>query len=261
MNFSFGIITSGQETERVQNVIQSIESLCIPNYEILVVGDEGIIGDKVKIVDYDESIQNMWITKKKNLITDNAQYDNIVYTHDYISFLPGWYRGFLEYGDDFEICMNTMLNNDGSRFADWCLDAMLDMKIFGEEKNRKLIPYDMCSKRDFSKIMYISGAYWVAKRDVMKRFPLNEKHLWGQSEDVEWSHRVRKHIKFEFNKNSCVQIIKNKKMGYRIFSDDTKNTLLNLSGEELTRLHNFTNMAWQNNPENISRFEKNNDNS
>jgi len=239
VNFSFGIITSGQETERVENVIQSIEDLCIPNYEIIVVGDPNVKGARVKIVDFDESVQNMWITKKKNLVTDHAVYENIVYTHDYITFHPGWYEGFMKFGNDYDICMNVMTNKDGSRYADWCLDAMLDMSFFGEEKNRKLIPYDMCFSKDLSKIMYISGAYWVAKKQIMKKFPLNEKHSWGQSEDVEWSHRIRRSVSFKFNKNSSVQIVKNKRMGYQIFSDRTKQILLNFSDKEIMHLHHL----------------------
>ena len=256
MDFSFGIITSGKETERVEHVIKSIEDLNIPNYEIIVVGDSNVSGAKTKTIDFDESVQDMWITKKKNIVTKNAIYENIVYTHDYIAFHPNWYYGFLRHGDDYEVCMNVMLNKDGSRYADWCLDAMLDMSLFGEEKNRKLIPYDMCDRIDLSKLMYISGAYWIAKKSVMKKFPLNELHSWGQSEDVEWSHRIRKHIKFKFNKDSTVQIIKHKRMGYQEFSDKTKQRLLSLTDEEVKKLHDISGEAWRKNPENISAKEK-----
>ena len=250
MDFSFGIITSGQETERVQSTIQSIEDLNIPTYEIIVVGDSSVGGNKVKIVDFDESIRPMWITKKKNLITNHAAYNNIVYAHDYLIFCPGWYQGFLNHGDDFEICMNVILNKDGSRYADWCLDAMLDMELFGEVKNGKLIPYELVGVKDLSKIMYISGAYWVAKKDFMLRFPLNEDHAWGESEDVEWSHRIRKETTLRFNPKSSVALSKQKRMGYRLLSHRTMAILSNLSENNIEKFHRISNEKWQYNLEN-----------
>ena len=39
--------------------------------------------------------------------------------------------------------------------------------------------------------MYISGAYWVAKKHVMEAEPLNEDLKHSEAEDVEWSLRVR----------------------------------------------------------------------
>ena len=74
--------------------------------------------------------------------------------------------------------------------------------------NACLLPYDVSN---LSKYMYISGAYWVAKKYVMEEFPLNENLVWGESEDVEWSKRIREVYKFSFNKYSktFLQKIKN----------------------------------------------------
>jgi len=38
--------------------------------------------------------------------------------------------------------------------------------------------------------MYIPGNFWVAKKNIMQKYPLNENLLWGQAEDIEWSKRV-----------------------------------------------------------------------
>jgi hypothetical protein len=62
--------------------------------------------------------------------------------------------------------------------------------------------------------MYFSGSYWVAKKEVMEEFPLNEDLLWGQSEDVEWSKRIREKYNFSINENSKVKLLKYK---YPIF--------------------------------------------
>jgi hypothetical protein len=68
-----------------------------------------------------------------------------------------------------------------------------------------LIPYDMLN---LTKYMYISGSYWISKKYVMEKYPLNEKLTWGHGEDVEWSKIVREIYDFDMNQNSSVSIIK-----------------------------------------------------
>ena len=205
MDFTFGIVTGGNNDMVIDKIIDSIEKQNILNYEIIIVGNSGIKRKNTNVIFFDETKKHMWITKKKNIITQNAKYENIVYLHDYIEFCDGWYDGFLKNGDDFKICMNKIINYDGTRFRDWTLwayDAEYIIKSRGF-----IIPYDMTN---LSKIMYISGAYWVAKKDIMIKYPLNEELCWGQSEDVEWSSRIRTEINFTINEHSSVKLMKQK---------------------------------------------------
>jgi hypothetical protein len=204
MNFTFGIITSGNNLNNINIIIDSIEKQNIPNYEIIIVGGEHIERKNVIHVTFDENIKKMWITKKKNIITNLAKYDNIVYMHDYIKLNNDWYSGFLKYGNDFKICMTIILNIDNSRYRDWTLWAD-DMENIVQR--RFLIPYSITH---LSKYMYISGAYWVAKKHIMLEFPLNENLSWGEGEDVEWSKRIRQKYDFSINANSSVKLLKYK---------------------------------------------------
>jgi hypothetical protein len=205
MDFTFGIITGGGNDSVILNIIESIEQQNIPNYEIIIVGGCSIKRDYVKLLPFNESDKHGWITKKKNLITNNSKYDNIVYTHDYIKFNDGWYEGQLKSGDDYKIRMDKILTREGGRFRDWCIwpknDNVMD-SIIGRQC---LIPYDVVH---LSKYMYISGSYWIAKKNVMVEFPLNESLTWGQGEDVQWSKEVRLKYDFSMNVNSTVQILK-----------------------------------------------------
>ena len=70
-----------------------------------------------------------------------------------------------------------------------------------------LLPYD----EEYYQNLCTSGAYWVAKKNIMNKYKLNENLTWGQGEDVEWSHRIRKKNKFKFNINSSVTF-QNKKI-------------------------------------------------
>lgn len=201
INFSFGIITGGFNDHMLSIVVDSIRHLNIPNYEIIIVGNTNVKADIN--IPFDESSKPMWITKKKNIITNSAKYNNIVYLHDYIIFESNWYNGFKQFGDDFDVCMNIIENFDGSRFRDWCI---WDPSRLGNP-GPGLIPY---SVSDLSKFMYISGSYWVAKKNIMLEFPLNESLIWGQGEDVIWSKQVSSKYNFTMNINSKVRLLKQK---------------------------------------------------
>lgn len=207
MDFTFGIVTGGGCDDRIRIIISSIEAMSIPNYEVLIVGSSEVSGKNVKQIPFDESVKKAWITKKKNLITSSAKYENIVYLHDYVTFEKNWYIGFTEFGNDFDAVICKIQNLDGSRYRDWCLwhrnHSFLDWIVF---PNRTLIPYDF---NDISSHLYFSGTFWVAKKKLMEAFPLNEELIAGEAEDVEWSKRVQKFTQLKINSRSEVSFLKN----------------------------------------------------
>lgn len=217
MDFTFGIITGGSNNhreslnsqevvDRIHKIIKSIELQNIPHYEIIIVGGADIYNNftNIKHISFDENQKQGWITKKKNLITQNAVYDNLVIMHDYIEFEPEWYKGFLKFGNDWDICMNVVNNIEGGRWIDW---------LSNHGNYHTLIPYDTKDKT-----MYVSGAYWVAKKSFMEEYPLNEKLLWGEGEDIEWSNRWINKKTYKMNTNSSVKCCKKDKIYSVIFS-------------------------------------------
>jgi hypothetical protein len=205
MKFTFGIITHKDSEEFINQIIDSIEKEKIPNYEIIIVGEFNNLREKCIVVPFDETIKRAWITRKKNIITNLAQYENIVYLHDYIKLEEGWYEGQLKAGNDFKIRMDKIINFNGERYRDFCIwphNGNYMDNIIGRDA---LIPYYITH---LSKYMYISGSYWVAKKSVMEEFPLNENLCWGEGEDVLWSKEVRNFHSFNMNTNSSVKIMK-----------------------------------------------------
>jgi hypothetical protein len=220
MKFTFGIITAGTSDESLNLVIDSIERQNIPEYQILVVGNSQVSRKNTFIIPFDESIRPGWITRKKNIVTINSRYENVVYTHDYVLFEDDWYEGFLKFGDDFKICINKFVNPDYSRFRDWVIwphnDNFMDSIVL---PNREcLIPYDMTH---LSRYQYISGTYWVAKRYVMEDHPLDDNLLHCQGEDVEWSKRVRQKYDFSMNPYSTVKSLKFKDPAFNVAGEET----------------------------------------
>lgn len=206
MDFSFCIITDGSDVakERIKETISSIEALNIPNYEILCIGGdsefEDITNENFKKFKFNEKIKPIWLTKKKNDIAKLSKYDNLVIFHDYYVFDKEWYNGYLKIKEQFlscDICSNPILLIDGQRdYVDW---VTWDHPVYGKQKS---INYENST---MTKYQYISGGYFVVKRNFFINNPLNEELVATQEEDVEWSLRIRDFCKIIFNKNSYVQ--------------------------------------------------------
>lgn len=211
MRFTFGICSSGQNFEKV---VDSIVKQNIPEYEIIVVGGQAPTRDNVHYITFDESTKPGWITAKKNLITGFASYENIVYMHDYVALKDDWYEGFLKFGGNWDVCMTRVENFDGERNLDWYINYN-DLTLPNGEQ---LLPYTHIK---YSKMMYIPGFYWVAKKSLMEEFPLNENLCWGQAEDLEWSYRVRNKYSFSMNPFSSVQFTKQKEYRLNEMSEES----------------------------------------
>lgn len=214
MNFTFGIITGGGQDAYINTCIDSIEHENIPNYEVVIVGNSSVKRKNTVIIPFDEQIKDKWITRKKNIITETARYDNIVYMHDYVKLTDGWYAGQLISGSDYYVRMDKIIDTNGIRFRDWCIWPQNGNFMDSIIGRNCLIPYTM---DHLSKFQYISGSYWIAKKHIMKEFPLNELLSWGHGEDVVWSMLVREKYKFNMNINSTVALMKTGKD--RVFSE------------------------------------------
>lgn len=199
IDWTFGIITVYEDKDRLQQIIESIRALDIPNYEILFVGggdSEGIDGPDIRKIDFDETVKDKWITRKKNIIAEEAKYDNIVLMHDYHIFHPDWYKNFVAFGTDWDICSCPQYLITGARNPmDW---SLWDKPGFGRAWS---LNYNDWSQTQY---MYISGGFFIVKRHVLLEEPLNEDLVWNQEEDVEWSYRVRNKYVMKCNGNSPV---------------------------------------------------------
>lgn len=202
MDWTFGIVTSESTNSYIEAVIDSIYSQRIKNFEIIVVGGKPLGHGEIH-VPFDESVKTGWITRKKNMIAAMAMYKNMVITHDYVEFLPLWCQNFESFGEDWDVCMNRILNADNKRFRDW---VSYEAKDF----NEKWIPPEFISYSDSSRIrkMYVSGSYFCVKKSFLTKHPFDERLCWGQSEDCEWSCRVRNLWNYRCNPNSAVRFLK-----------------------------------------------------
>ena len=81
-NWTFWIITNWERIEWIEKVIQSILKQEIPNFEIIICWkliDKSIIEKyNLKYVEFTEKDEIWWITRKKNLVVQNAKYENLM---------------------------------------------------------------------------------------------------------------------------------------------------------------------------------------
>jgi hypothetical protein len=198
MNITFGITTDYSSIERLDSIINSINLLNIPKYEILIIGNKKIDSHGVvNYIEFDESIKPLWITKKKNIMIQEAKYDNVVLFHDYFLFDPMWYQNYLKFGDDWDLCSNEILLMNGRRWGgDWM--------TWDDPLYEKYAPlhYDDWTRTEY---MFVAGSYFIVKKELGLREPLNENLGWGDSEDVEWSLRIRNKCIMKCNGKSSVK--------------------------------------------------------
>lgn len=244
--WSFCITTAAGAEEHLSLVINSIisEFADRSDYEIIVIG--GCSVAKIEFFLASEKLENVhflpfkeehfsfnwkhfrravkrgrfrdalmrggWITKKKNLLVQHAYFDNICLMHDYVALKSGWREGFKRHGFDWDVCVNAVFNKNQTRHRDW---LVWDYPEIGAT----LLPYEV---KDLGRFMYISGTYFCVKKTFFLSHPLNEELHWGESEDIEWSMRVREYTQFRFNPYSQVVYVKEKSLNEAPYCDDWK---------------------------------------
>jgi hypothetical protein len=214
MKWTFGIITDGNAEENIRKIHKSILNQNIDDdFEIIVVGGRNLNLKNMLHVPFDETIKRAWITKKKNIISQLSKYDNICMMHDYVILFNGWYENYKNFDQEWDVCMNPVINQDSQRFRDW-----ITWPEWCDEGRLIFLDYNT---KDRTKQMYISGTYFCVKKVFMLNNPLDESLSWGQGEDVEWCGRIRDKWIYKCNNNSEVGLLKNKQNDHWYDSTNT----------------------------------------
>lgn len=180
--WSFGIITNGKRDQWMDRIIRSIKKQNIPNYEIIICGSYHTRKEKeCKYFEFKERDEKGWITKKKNIIIQNARYENICIVHDRAIFPSNWYHLMKQYGNCFEAICNKQLYKD-VRAYDW-------VTLGGPLGTQYKI--DLLDYRDWDWWSYIGGLQLITKRSIVKNILFDETRYWNGAEDADISFRLR----------------------------------------------------------------------
>lgn len=201
--WTFGIVTNGKKMDQISRIIESIRSQGIPNYEIIICGTyPGKIDQDMKYIPFTERDDKGWITKKKNLICQQAKYDNLFICHDRICLDKGWYKGMRKYGDDFDILCCKITYN-GQRAYDWLTTARAYNDYHRFHNHGGYLDYDA-----FDKFVYCDGGMTIMKKWVWQLNPFPEDRYLKQEEDLKFSHlATQKGFRIQFNLYSSVKTL------------------------------------------------------
>lgn len=190
--WSFGIISNGSDTsiKNIQRIINEIQELQIPSYEIIVCGPSSMqkkINNCILISD-DDLVEYCRppITIKKNRLIRSAKYENIALMHDRIFFSNNWYNNIAnETNGKFEFVCTKILDDDTKKMEilDW-QSFHGSLSSFSDSFGVKL------SKDKWNEDVYIDGGLIIGKKFIMQNNLLNENLFWGEAEDLHYSKQL-----------------------------------------------------------------------
>jgi len=208
-DWSFCIPTGPGDATALNAIVKRILELNIPKKEILLCGKPGSnfkYINKVRIVGKDIPGPPIWITKKKNILVQEAQFNNICILHDRVFLPKNFYEIILDYGDYYpfvsfqSLYFSNRMNTNVSRYSDInqivYLSELNNYSIF--EDNNKT---DYFNKKLFANIeksnfiyqnpltynekCYLTGSLYIVKKSLWNYCPQDENLYWADFEDVE----------------------------------------------------------------------------
>ena len=201
-NWTFWIITNWERIEWIEKVIQSILKQEIPNFEIMICWkliDKSIIEKyNLKYVEFTEKDEIWWITRKKNLVVQNAKYENLMIMHDKIILDDNWYNWMQKYWNNFESLSCITKNIEGKRYSDWKVVLWKDLyfiqnKIYSKiRKNvdkwvyKESLWFDQyyLNYNDWDVHSSIVGHFNILKKRIASKVQWDENLYWNCAEDV-----------------------------------------------------------------------------
>lgn len=190
--WSFGIVSSGRLNDKVVAMIQQIEALNIPFYEILICGPapSDILPSSVRILDDSHLYPDIRIpiSKKKNYIIEEANYNNLVLLHDRYTIPQDWYKNMKRYGNYFDLLVCNILDEEEHKYQ---MPSWGWYKISSAPNSFRDIIHERqgwLNNNKWNESVYIPGGFFVFKKHFGLR--LNPYCNWGEMEDVDFCRRA-----------------------------------------------------------------------
>ena len=189
--WSFGLICGPKMQKRVTEIIINIENLKIPTYEILICGK--YINEKkhknILILDDNEfyNDERIPISRKKNHIIKNANYNNLVLFHDRFYFPLDWFKKMRDYGNYFDgICPKILdVETKSKRVQDWISTSLNHLQ------HKKIFPAkNIMSYNEWRPNWNLNGGHIMIKKNLIERVLFNPNLNWGECEDGDLCRRL-----------------------------------------------------------------------
>lgn len=186
--WTFGLLTLGDKPERALAYLDSIRESCNEPYEVIVVCPQRITQlegrEEVRQLLFDTRDDLGWITKKKNLICEAAQFSDILICHDRFTLSPTFCQSFGTWGYSYGMAAPRISLPDGRRSIDWAVVS---------SQNRTWSTGGLLDYRSHSPYVYVPGGATLVRKAFWQRFPWDENVFWNEHEDVELCRRAQRH--------------------------------------------------------------------
>jgi hypothetical protein len=210
--WSFCIPTGPGDVTGLNVVVKRILELDIPEKEILLCGrpDKSFqYWDKVRIVGEYIPAPPIWITRKKNVLAQEARFENLCILHDRV-FLPlNFMQAIRNFGDYFpfsafqSLWFDDLLNVCPVRYSDFgcAVDDHIADAVLADKGNKTSLftasLFPEIEKQNFKfgnslrnqRGSYLTGSLYIVKRQVWQHVPQDEELYWAEFEDIEQAKR------------------------------------------------------------------------
>ncbi len=183
---TIGILTLGDRPKELDSLIASVRSHCKHPYEIVLVVPKNLPDlqnhPDIRQIVFAERDDFGWITKKKNLICQEAKYSDIFICHDRFVFADDFFPMLQRWGTAYSIAAPRVVLEDGRRALDWGVV---------QGKNYTWCKGGLISYRDYSSASYVPGGVTMIRKSFWERHPWCEDIFWNEHEDVELCRRIQ----------------------------------------------------------------------
>lgn len=186
-NWTFGIVSGGQQNDWVRELINSITDQVIENHEILICGptpfdETNRQPDSVKILDdyFPSKDIRAPIAFKKNKIISEAKFNNICILHDRYLLPSEWHIKMKDYGNYFDALCLKNLNSEGKRFS-------VDWMKFGYPVNSRFRLNRALTYNEWHPDAIIPGGVMIFKKHLIEKNLFDERLFWDELEDMQIS--------------------------------------------------------------------------
>tara|TARA_Y100000296_G_C5117204_1_gene228401 strand:- start:59 stop:928 length:870 start_codon:yes stop_codon:yes gene_type:complete len=194
--YGFYIITNGQDLDKLQRCIDSINDQAYSEKIITLIGPEKIkeeeslkkYRDLRFIPDNEIYTQDIRfpISKKKNLaLRDNTSKVKII-LHERITFSKDWLGNIENNNPYFDIYTSVLRNENGDRYLDKF--GLLYSGYIYNNKRHYFLRY-----KESNENQYVDGGLFVLNSTSIGDCIFDENLCWGEMEDVDFVEKLKRH--------------------------------------------------------------------
>jgi hypothetical protein len=182
--WTFAMLTSGKKEKNVIRFLESIRNSSQGNeHEIIISGPQNSKYDRyhVKYLNQTDFRDEEYaeISKKKNAIVEMATNANLLIAHDRFVLNDNFFRGFEQYGYDFDFLTIKQFYESGKEYPTYCCLEKPGLKWS--------MPYQVDNYNQLYSSQYLNGGLLIFKTHMIRALKFNHLLMWNQMEDVELS--------------------------------------------------------------------------